>query len=105
MKSSISVFNSVKSRASVKMRFVARPMIIALAIIALNPTGLYAQQPTGEQKAVDIQNARAGRVKARGEQVHYTNKFDLSGLQQYHPDQQLTGTIRTWRFNYLTDRY
>src|SRR5258708_3365851 len=103
MKPSTSVFNSVKSRASVKMRFVARPMIIALAIIALNPTGLYAQQPTGEQKAVDIQNARAGRVKARGEQVHYTNKFDLSGLPQYQPDQKVTGTIRIWGLNYLTD--
>jgi phosphate transport system substrate-binding protein len=81
---------------------VARQIIVALAIVAMIACGVLAQNP-GEKEAIDIQKARAGRVKARGEKVHYTNKFDISALPQYKPEQRVTGTIRIWGLNYLTD--
>jgi hypothetical protein len=49
----------------------------ATAMVATAATVL-AQ--TAEQKSIDIQRGREKRVKARGEKVHYTNVFDLSGL-------------------------
>ena len=58
---------------------------------------------TAEQKSIDIQRGREKRVKARGEKVHYTNVFDLGGLPKYAPEQKVTGTLRIWGLNYLTD--
>ena len=58
---------------------------------------------TAEQKSIDIQRGREKRVKARGEKVHYSNVFDLGGLPKYAPEQKVTGTLRIWGLNYLTD--
>ena len=96
-----SLYPRVLNRSSVKMQNVSQQVLIVFAIIALAASAL-AQNP-GEQKAVDIQRARSSRVKSRGEKVHYTNKFDLSSLPHYKPEQNLTGTIRIWGLNYLTD--
>src|SRR6202171_5079790 len=102
MKSIIHFCFRANRRTTVKMRRGGRQAIVAFAIVAMNASGILAQNP-GEREAIDIQKARAGRVKARGEKVHYTNKFDISELPQYKPGQKVTGTIRIWGLNYLTD--
>src|ERR1700730_1132087 len=102
MKPIIHLCSRANRRMTVKMRRVARQAIVAFAIVAMNASGILAQNP-GEKEAIDIQKARAARVKARGEKVHYTNKFDLSGVPQYKPEQKVAGTIRIWGLNYLTD--
>src|SRR5260370_30138955 len=75
---------------------------VVLAFVALAIVVVHAQK-NPEQKAIDIQKGREKRVKARGEQVHYANKFDLSDLPKYTPEHQITGTVRIWGLNYLTD--
>ena len=72
-----------------------------LSALAVSAAVTLAQTP--EQKSIDIQRGREKRVKARGEKVHYTNVFDLSGLPKYAPAQKVTGTLRIWGLNYLTD--
>ena len=90
------------SRTMGKMSHVVRAALVGCAVIGFVVPGACAQNP-GEQKAIDIQRARSGRVKARGEKVHYTIKFNLDDLPQYKPEQKVAGTIRIWGLNYLTD--
>jgi phosphate transport system substrate-binding protein len=52
---------------------------------------------------LDMQAARARKMTANGKRVFYTKKFDLSGLPDYKPRRQVTGTIRIWGSNYITD--
>ena len=80
---------------------VAKLMVGAAALAAALLGNALGQ--AAEQKSIDIQRGREKRVKARGEKVHYTNLFDLSGLAKYAPEQKVTGTIRIWGLNYLTD--
>ena len=75
---------------------------LATMIVAVATTVALAQK-TAEKKSIDIQEARGTRVKARGESVHYTNKFDLSDLPTYAPDSMVRGIIHIWGLNYLTD--
>ncbi|MFE2749583.1 PstS family phosphate ABC transporter substrate-binding protein [Streptomyces scopuliridis] len=49
------------------------------------------------------QCARIKSVTSKGAQVHYTKKFDLSGLPTYKPEQKVSGTIRQSGNNYLGD--
>jgi phosphate transport system substrate-binding protein len=104
MKSIIFLFAPATFRAMMRARLMARRAMTAFAIAVLLTTGVYAQEkPSGEREAIDMQKAREKRVKARGEKVHYTNKFNLDGLPQYKPEQKISGTIRIWGLNYLTD--
>ncbi|MGH9642154.1 MAG: PstS family phosphate ABC transporter substrate-binding protein [Terriglobales bacterium] len=86
-----------------KMSSFALSKVVAALILAIFATASVAQEKTPEQKSIDIQNARAPRVKKRGESVYYTTKFDLSDLPQYSPEQKISGTIHVWGLNYLTD--
>jgi|ERR1700693_4232604 len=56
-------------------------------------------------EGMDMQNARSKIVVERGHKVWYTNKWDLSGLPHYVPKHQVSGTIRMWGSNYITDGY
>ena len=56
-------------------------------------------------EGLDMQAARAKMMTARGRKVAYTKKFDLSGLPDYKPAQKVSGTIRLWGSNYITDGY
>jgi len=78
---------------------VAGGILIALALVSAE----MVKARTPEQKSIDIQRGRERRVKTRGEKVYYTNVFDLSGLPKYAPEQKVTGTLRIWGLNYLTD--
>lgn len=62
-----------------------------------------AQERDAQKDAITLQDARQGRVKARGAKRHYQKKWDLSGIPAYTPEQKITGTIRIAGLNYLTD--
>lgn len=50
-----------------------------------------------------LSKARAVGNLTRAERRFYTRQFDLSGLQDYRPRQQVSGTIRQWGNNYIKD--
>ncbi len=61
---------------------------------------------TGEStEGLDMQAARAKMMTARGQKISYTKTFDLSGLPKYEPKRKVSGTIRLWGSNYITDGY
>jgi len=72
---------------------------IALSFLAPN---VHAQQSS---EGLDMQAARAKMMSVRGRKIAYTKKFDLSGLPKYQPAQKVTGTIRMWGSNYITDGF
>ena len=51
----------------------------------------------------EIDLARDRMIEAKRNKVYYDNKFDLSGLPDYKPEQKVSGTIRLWGANYFTD--
>ena len=55
--------------------------------------------------ALEVQKARAEHVTSRAGKVYYTRRFDLSGLPQYRPEQQASGTVRMWGSNYIADSH
>ncbi len=62
-----------------------------------------AREPGASTEGLDMQEARAKMMSARGAKVAYTKKFDLSGLPKYEPKQKVKGTLRVWGSNYVTD--
>ena len=72
------------------------------ALALLSAPG-FAQPAKGGDKALEIQEARKGRVGDRGSKVHYTKRWDLSDLPAYAPEQKIVGTIKIYGLNYLTD--
>jgi phosphate transport system substrate-binding protein len=88
------------------MRKTAQICALTLAFIAL-PLRSLSQEKTKAQsdaEASALQAARAKSVLRKGAEVHYLpNRFDISDLPHYKPEQQVSGTIRQWGSNYLTD--
>ncbi|HEV3089620.1 MAG TPA: substrate-binding domain-containing protein [Candidatus Elarobacter sp.] len=84
--------------------FVLSALAAAPATV-LAPRYASAQSTTEEdvKKSFQAQAERAGVVYERGRQPHYTQKFDLSGLPQFSPKEQLSGWIRIHGSNYLAD--
>lgn len=102
--------NSILSRASCPrrrtisgMQNVARSALVVLAMVAVGVTPICAQEPGARRESLEVQRAREGRVKARGRKIFYTTKFNLDDLPEYKPEQKVSGTIRLWGLNYLTD--
>jgi len=60
-------------------------------------------QGASSTEGLDMQAARSKMMTARGRTVAYTQKFDLSGIPHYAPKRTVTGTIRVWGSNYITD--
>jgi phosphate transport system substrate-binding protein len=50
-----------------------------------------------------LAKARHTGNEKRAEKKFYTKQFDLSGIPEYRPQQQIAGTIRQWGNNYLKD--
>jgi phosphate transport system substrate-binding protein len=65
----------------------------------------FAQEGKESTEGLDMQAARAKMMSARGSKVAYTKKWDLSGLPKYQPKQKVSGTIRMWGSNYITDGF
>lgn len=74
-----------------------------LPVLAENAAGAAAGHESTE--GLDMQAARARMMTARGRKIAYTKKFDLDGLPDYKPAQKVSGTIRLWGSNYITDGY
>ena len=85
-----------------------RHLVIAAASLALFAGEIslsQAQEPKESTEGLDMQAARAKMMSARGSKVAYTKKWDLSGLPKYQPKQKVSGTIRMWGSNYITDGF
>lgn len=52
-----------------------------------------------------MQAARARMMTERGKKTSYTKKWDLSGLPKYQPKEKVSGPLRFWGSNYITDGY
>ena len=64
--------------------------------------------PSDSQISTDglaMQAARARMMTVRGTKIAYTKKFDLSALPAYIPKQKVSGTLRLWGSNYITDGF
>jgi phosphate transport system substrate-binding protein len=62
-----------------------------------------ATQGVQSTEGLDMQAARAKMMTARGRTVAYTRAWDISGIPHYVPKLKVTGTIRVWGSNYITD--
>jgi phosphate transport system substrate-binding protein len=85
-----------------------RHFVVAAASVALVAGSIslsQAQEPKESTEGLDMQAARAKMMSVRGGKVGYTKKWDLSGLPKYQPKQKVSGTIRMWGSNYITDGF
>ena len=76
--------------------------VVAFAALAF-ACGAFAQEGKESTEGMAMQAARAKMMTKRGATVAYTRKFDLSGLPPYEPRRKVSGTIRAWGSNYITD--
>lgn len=60
-------------------------------------------RPGESTSGMAMQEARASLMSERAKRVAYTKAFDLSGLPEYTPGEPLSGTLRIWGSNYITD--
>jgi phosphate transport system substrate-binding protein len=79
-----------------------RKIVVTLAALVFM-SGASAQRERESTEGLDMQAARAKMMSARGAKAAYTKKFDLSALPRYEPGQKVSGTIRIWGSNYITD--
>src|SRR2546421_6961506 len=85
-----------------------RHLVIVAASLALFAGEIslsQGQEPKESTEGLDMQAARAKMMSARGSKVAYTKKWELSGLPKYQPKQKVSGTIRMWGSNYITDGF
>jgi phosphate transport system substrate-binding protein len=83
---------------------VIRPLVVTSIAALLVVQSLYTQGQVSTE-GLDMQAARAKMMTARGKKIAYTKKWDLSGLPVYQPKQKVSGTIRMWGSNYITDGF
>lgn len=55
------------------------------------------------RNALAVQRARTKTVTSRGHKVFYTRQWNLDDLPRYVPGPPVTGIIRFWGSNYITD--
>lgn len=87
-----------------------KTLCMTLSLLLAAPAQAQQHTPKGEgtgpgesTDGMAMQEARAKMMSQRGQRVAYTKKFDLSGLPSYQPRQKVSGTIRFWGSNYITD--
>src|SRR6202171_433181 len=85
-------------------RTMIRQLVITVISVATISSCLNAQAQQSTE-GLDMQAARAKMMTVRGKKIAYTKKFDLSGLPKYQPKQKVSGTIRVWGSNYITDGF
>jgi phosphate transport system substrate-binding protein len=91
-----------------RFRFMAPPAVVGLAGALLSVSLLLGATPAVAQAdkvahGLALQAARAKFVVVKAKKVFYTRRWDLSGLPDYRPQQQVSGTIRMWGSNYIED--
>src|SRR5689334_6668765 len=85
------------------MKAAVHHLVVLGVFAALLPVAAPAQSAASEAKALELQQSRQTRVEARGRQPHYTKRWDLSDLPAYQPGEKISGTIKIYGLNYLTD--
>src|SRR5271165_542392 len=93
-------------RTVMKMTRSLARLVLACGFAAVTQTAMSqkkAMEPGASTEGLAMQAARAKMMTERGQRVAYTTKFDLSGLPEYAPTQKLSGTLRIWGSNYITD--
>lgn len=78
---------------------------VSLALLGCASSQTFAQEGKQSTEGLDMQAARAKMMSTRGATIAYTKKWDLSGLPKYQPRQKVSGTIRMWGSNYITDGF
>jgi len=78
---------------------------LALAAVVIAGSALAAPPEYQSSEGLDMQAARARMMTVRGQKIAYTKQFDLSGIPSYKPDHKVTGTVRMWGSNYITDGF
>jgi phosphate transport system substrate-binding protein len=76
-----------------------RTTAAACALVGL----LAATASTQSRQDVDVQRARDVFLKERGKKPWYTERWNLDDLPAYKSAQKVSGTIRIWGLNYLSD--
>jgi phosphate transport system substrate-binding protein len=79
--------------------------MMGLATLLCTAPQAFGEERKESTEGLDMQAARAKMMTARGKQIAYTRKWDLSGLPKYEPKQKVSGTIRLWGSNYITDGF
>ncbi len=75
-------------------------LLVLISLAAALPGRSEEKVSTG----LAMQEARAENLKIKGPKTYYpADKFDLGDLPAYVPKEQVTGTIRLWGSNYITD--
>ncbi len=92
-------------RTKQTMRQTFTIVATSLALLTCFVAQGVAQEGKESTEGLDMQAARAKMMSARGSKVAYTKQWDLSGLPKYQPKQKVSGTIRMWGSNYITDGF
>jgi phosphate transport system substrate-binding protein len=79
----------------------ATPLLVAVLLCIGVPA--CADNAASTTDAAALSKARAKGTKTRAAKRYYTKEFDLSGLPEYKPGQEVSGTIRQWGNNYIKD--
>jgi ABC-type phosphate transport system substrate-binding protein len=75
---------------------------IARAELKRVEAAVYARESAESiEEALEVRRGHFQRIKARGEKEHYEERFDLSALPAYKPEQEITGTIRLCGSDYF----
>jgi phosphate transport system substrate-binding protein len=75
-------------------------LFAALLLLTPSPASAQADQVA---HGLALQAARAKFVVVKAKRAFYTQRWDLSGLPDYRPQQQAHGTLRIWGSNYVED--
>jgi len=78
---------------------------LTLAAVLIAGSALAAPPEYQSSEGLDMQAARARMMTVRGQKIAYTKQFDLSGIPAYKPDHKVSGTVRMWGSNYITDGF
>ena len=80
-----------------------RRLMVLLAAFAAG-SALGADAPKKASTGLEMQKARAEGLVMKGKKAYYpADKWDLSDLPAYVPQKKVSGTLRLWGSNYITD--
>jgi phosphate transport system substrate-binding protein len=98
---------AVRTMGSIVLRFFLA-IVAGSTLWSVASALAHADEPAVSQTSTDgmaMQAARGRMMTVRGTKVAYTKKFDLSALPAYVPKQKVSGALRLWGSNYITDGY
>jgi phosphate transport system substrate-binding protein len=104
MKDNPMKLNSVLAAAALAAVAVCVPQpVFAQAISPADFVMKNIRPPEGTSVAATSSAAINAKLSAEVDQKRYKTKYDLSGLPSYQPKRQITGTVRLWGTNYISN--